>query len=370
VRLIPEIDLGWLLARLDAEGSEVAAQTEIKLIRFGLNTSDPEQMQILWRACQRHSRLDEECGHLFFVRLDSEDVRILRESQRYGEVVKETLLDPPPDARVRKDLRAFENGNIPSWVDLTFDVCLRPTSRTWEGHDNPDLTQSPGWQAADEELRQRIQHAARRYVSDGDPENEKWFGTNEIRFSAISGFQALVLLLRVSPDEFNTLPNQVWLRWIPIILQYPHNGALELKSKLLRDAYIRTPDEVVGRLMQRIRFDDAGIGYLIGDKDLEACWDDRLADAVLTEVRKQQLKPAVAGALLELLLRHESIGSRELAQSLVSTPPPDGDPDRSRALAMMRAMVIGAKDGACDSGIFRVRSQSGGVSLVRARRHR
>ena len=47
---------------------------------------------------------------------------------------------------------------------------------------------------------------------------QEWLGTNTMPPLAFSGYRALLLLLRESPDFIPTIPTDVWKKWTPTIL--------------------------------------------------------------------------------------------------------------------------------------------------------
>jgi hypothetical protein len=53
-----------------------------------------------------------------------------------------------------------------------------------------DLRTLPGWEEADTETRKRIVEAGKRYVREGEPQNDEWVGTNTLFRPAFSGYRA------------------------------------------------------------------------------------------------------------------------------------------------------------------------------------
>jgi predicted NACHT family NTPase len=171
----------------------------------------------------------------------------------------------------------------------------------------------------------RIVSAALRYVNEGDPENDKWFNTSTIYGTAIGGFQALGLLLRVAPEKLSAISLSAWSKWIPILLKYPYgeSGRLNLQPLLIQAAYSRTPGEIIARLEQAIDSENDSNGYLFVIHKMDLCWDERLGAALLAKAREPHLKQPVVRELLQRLLEHNVTGSRELAKSFITVPPPD-----------------------------------------------
>jgi hypothetical protein len=345
VRVVPESDLPWLIRRIETRESPTTENLQANLVRRIVDTSQPDQMRMLWLACQTNAVLNERCNQLFWVPLDSEEVRMLRENLQRRQQPAGKLLDPPPEARVEQDLANIEQGKLVEWVQLTRDLSLKPTSTQWD-LDNPDLAALPGWASSTDVTRERIVAAAVRYVDEGEPENDKWFNTSQIYFSAIAGFQALALLLSVTPRKLETLSATIWTKWVPIILKYPHvdTGKSSLRLRLLQMACARTPREVAMRLLQVIDSDNNGHGYVFVDREIDLCWDENLGTDLLSKAREPHLKPTVVKTILDLLLRHEVPGSLELAKSFIVVPPPGAGTQKELMVGAIEALISGTHD--------------------------
>jgi len=344
VPLLPDIDLVWLIDRLITKSDARSRKYEIELIYRAVDTRLQDHMELLWSACEAHPDLKEVCKDRFFIPLDSEAARILRQNLAYQNKREPKLLDPPPDFRVEQDLMKFEKGNVLEWVNLIRDLSLTPTSTDYGDWFRPDITLLPGWQSPSDDIRSRIILAAIRYLNDADPENDKWFGTSQIYLSAVGGFQALALLIVASPEALASLSNPSWKKWVPIITKYPSDEKIELQYELLKLAYSRVPGEVIARLMQVVDFENNQNGYLFVGPKIDVCWDDRLAGVLLEKAKGTHLKPPVFQALLRSLLAHDASGSYELAKSFVIVPPPTLQAERDAMLAAMEALLSGGRD--------------------------
>ena len=172
-------------------------------------------------------------------------------------------LEPPPPERIENDLNQVRSGQLAYWVQLTLDLSLEPTSTHYSGDNDADLTAMPGWKAANEATKSRIVDAAFRYVTNGEPENEKWFATPTIPYLAIGGFRALALFLITAEDKLRILEPDVWRKWVPILLSFPHGGRDErkLQCQLLQMAYSQVPEEVIARIKQLIDAENERSGF-------------------------------------------------------------------------------------------------------------
>jgi len=343
VPIVPEFDLPWLIHHLQSGLCGSWEQILIKLIRRIVDTRHPEQMRLLWCACQINVSLNTECGGFFLIALDSGAAKMLREAFRYEQVREEPLLDPSPQARIEQDLINIEKGILADWIQLTRNLSLKPTSTQWTV-DSPDLTVLPGWESSNQQTKTRIIAAARRYAEEGEPENDKWFNTSEIYFSAIGGYQALSLLHTVAPALLASISIAAWTKWIPILLKYHHGGRPAVRPLLVHAAYLLIPDEVISRLKQVIDHDNDRHGHLFVGREIEVCWDERIGSALLAKAREPHLKPEVINSLLQVLLEHNVIGARELATSFIKIPPPDRDREKQLMLGAIEALTSNTRD--------------------------
>jgi hypothetical protein len=197
------------------------------------------------------------------------------------------LLNPTPSQRISSNLEKIGLGEIVHWVQLTRDLTIEPTSSRYIDDAGPDLTDLPGWKAADEGTRGRILDAAVRYLIEGDPENDKWFVTQSLYFTAIGGFRALALLMVTEDARLESLPPNVWAKWVPVLLKFPYgeNDKLKLQERLLRCAHERVPDEPIKWILALIEDENARGGHLLIAKEVDICWDEQLGAALLEKAK-------------------------------------------------------------------------------------
>lgn len=337
--IVSQEDLPWLIERATAK----EFGTEAKLVRRTVNSSDPEQMRLLLHACEHNETLKAECKDLFEpIALDSEQARMLRENLSDRQQPQQKLVDPPPQERISRDLADIEAGDVSKWVALTWDLSLEPTSTTYD-LTGPDLASSPGWRAAHPNIQARIIQSALRYLQEGDPQNEVWFETDQIYHSAIAGFRALVLLSGVAPEEFEKLPSEVWAKWVPICLRFSYNNGWQIRRRLLEEAHARVAKVVDIYLVRMIDL-QRDQQYFLLSNEVDVCWDRELASALLVRAEDATLRSEIFKALIQLLLRHQVAGGRELAKIFILDPPPSGGPDKQRMLAAIQALATEAHD--------------------------
>lgn len=142
----------------------------------------------------------------------------------------------------------------------------------------------PGWKVADPSTQARIIQAALRYLREGDPQNSGSFETDQIYHAAIAGFRALALVSKVAPDELANLPSEVWEKWAPISLRYPHLGEAQTRKRLLEEAHTRLPKVVDNHLIRMIDLQRNQQYFLLAD-EVDICWDGDLASALLVRAK-------------------------------------------------------------------------------------
>jgi hypothetical protein len=214
------------------------------LVRLHFDWKNRELAEKLWSSCQINAVLNEECGPIFVFDLNSQEADAIREQRKQEKEWKTPkFLTPSPSERIEHDLQKIELGDMAYWVQLTLDLTLEPTSSHYADDAGPDLTSMPGWKAADDGTRKRILDAAVRYLNEGAPQNDEWFHTSSIPYSAIGGFRALALLMITDNTRLDSLSGNVWARWVPILLRSHERDELKLRPRLLRRAHELVPDE-------------------------------------------------------------------------------------------------------------------------------
>ncbi len=79
--------------------------------------------------------------------------------------------------------------------------------------------------------------------------------------------------------------------------------------------------------------------YIFILNKFEKCWDDRFQVVLLEKAKDAAIKYKCLEQLLEELLKHESIGARDFAQSLVSIPLPSEEEAHQKAVVAAKVLV-------------------------------
>lgn len=208
-----------------------------------------------------------------------------------------------------------------------------------------DLTDNPGWKAADDATRARIVEAAERYLHEGDPVTEDWLGKKSQHRPALAGYRALRLMRTWRPEVLNDLSPEVWEKWTQTILDYPGLGSQEedVHLDLVAEAYRASPAKVIETTLLLIDADGGSRDYRFVTRNLKKCWDDRVAESLLEKAKDERLEPYFLEMLLDGLLNYGSDAAEELARSIVISDHSDEE-RRERALIAARALIFETED--------------------------
>lgn len=346
-------DAPWMLELFQGGESEETGRLLAQLIKRAFDWRESGQFDAILVASQNSPILAEVFAWLLKpVELDSPEAQkmkadYLERQERQERDRDRPLLDPPPAKRIATRLDECEAGNSATWWHLNLEMTLEPDSTQYGNELESDLTALPGWKTAETTTRARIVEAAKRYVLEQDPEAHQWLGTNTLHRPAFAGYRALRLLLQEAPGFISTIPTDVWKRWAPIILAYPTSsstGDEEPHHKLVKMAYEYAPTEIIKTLMLLIDKENRDHNTIFITSKVEGCWDNRLANALLSKAKERDLTPASMGCILSDLLDHKVDEARLFAESLIPLPPPSTGGQRSRAIVGARVLMTHADD--------------------------
>lgn len=351
-RLVLKQDAAWLIDRLEGETSDLARAKLAAVVTEAFNRWDDEQHEFVYQAYQRTPALTDEVGRFFDpVELSSEEAK----TQRAWHEKLRSLDEEPPERpapgpplaeRTVRSLDDFEAGNLDAFWHLNFDMMadgrgfLKASEAAW------DITEFPGWDAADGLTRIRIVEAAKRYVLEQETGTNEWLGKPTLHRPTMAGYRAIRLLMDLVPGFVPGMPTEVWEKWIPTILDYPMTlGTGEEKPhlELVARAYRRSPEKVIDTAMLLVDKENEKQDFLSVIRVLEGCWDDRLAQRLLEKARDERLKAPFLQTLLEDLLDYGLTEAREIAELAVAQRESDEE-TRNRALAAAEALTFHTDD--------------------------
>jgi hypothetical protein len=339
-------DIPWLFDQLNAGKDEEEQKPWLQFLwRFYFpGEVSPEVFSILHEAHQYNDAVKKYYSWAFTpVELDTPEANAQREGyerliapqKEMEEELKANALDPPPRERVLECLDKFEKGELDFWWHLNLQLTLGRYMRVYGDELQFDLRQLPGWKEADAKTRARILEAAKRYIRDGEPQNNEWVGTNMMFRPAFSGYRALYLVLAESPEFIKELSKGTWRKWAAVIVSYPlnsHGGDEMVPHQILvTGAYTYAPDEVINTVLKQIDAENEKGGFILFPQRLDVCWEDKFKKALREKLNDIALKTDSWGRILEGLLEHQDAATQEIAESVL-TSFVLGEAEKERAL--------------------------------------
>ncbi len=355
--LVKQSDLRWLLERFFDEVSTEIKGCLLQLIERVFNVQNSEHTELIITASTKSASIASTFAWgLNYIVLNSPEADKLRERHEQmqqlmdeGTKSEETpLLVPSPTERINQYLEKFENGDLQAWWLLNREMTLKANSTHYGSDYETDLTKAPGWQSASIEVKQRILNAARNYLLDADPAQNKWLNKNVIYFPALAGYRALRLLSIEDSQFIRLLPKDCWRKWAAIILAYPFQSEeddREFQINAVESAYKHAPLEIIHATLCLIDKENEQYDSVNFLPILERCWDEHLLKALATKVQDKKLKPNCMSQILAELLNHDSIEAMQFAKQLVKNPARSKINKEMKLVAARTLMVNGNNAG-------------------------
>ncbi|WP_236142337.1 CHAT domain-containing protein [Nostoc sp. CMAA1605] len=353
--IVFEEDFQWLIECLQKSENEHHQKIWAKLLRWNFRRTEVgfEHLDAVLTASQTNLILRKEFESLVepidlcSPRAQQEQERYLEQQQWINEDEKKPILEPPLKERLLEILNQIEAGQSHLWYSLCFE--LSP-----ESYSNPDsfllksnLVSLPGWIAVEDSTKERIIQAARLYLTHGEPDNQAWLGTNNFRYSALLGYQALLLLQQQAPALISSLSADEWQKWTAIILAYRYWGRTEDQEhyqELIKQAYQNAPNEFIKVLIKLIEKDNREHGDVYIKSLIINCWDKKIAQAIFDKVQDKELTNKSIGNLLDDLLKYGFTEAKAFAESLIALPINNSGEDRAKAIAAACSLLLYAED--------------------------
>jgi len=230
-------------------------------------------------------------------------------------------------------------------------MTLMPTSEEYI-HDHifeSDIEKLAGWKEAEADTKSRIVATAKKYLDAGDPETEKWLGTNNFPHPPFAGYQALYLLAKQEPDFISTISTDTWTKWMPVILKsinFTHGNTQSKEDSVCREIvriiYQSAQDELIEALvslMVRNNYqprtfypDDV---YRLINELLDQC----LASLILDKVPSEDLNAGMLELLLTDVSKYDVNQAKEIAKSLLAEKTPGFGEGRGKAIVAARLLA-------------------------------
>ncbi|WP_146115236.1 hypothetical protein [Microbacterium sp. MYb66] len=125
------------------------------------------------------------------------------------------------DGQIHEALDAYGAGDLSAYWQASRLLTVRPGTDHYFDELQPDLTMHPRWQALSEPSKEKFFQQSLDFLVRGHCDRDSWFGKLHRHYPSEAAYRALTLLLRLAPDEIQTLPDRVWSEWAPIIINWP-----------------------------------------------------------------------------------------------------------------------------------------------------
>lgn len=349
-RLYFSTDVLWMLECLKKTSSTEEKKIWADFIKRVFDRTNFEHVNEIISISQKEPILYEEYAPMLKpVRLDSSEAKKMREEYlKWQEIQnrgKKAPKGPSPSKEIDRLLDNFDAGDLSAWWKINRIMTVEKNSSAYGDDSAPDLTNLPGWKDADDITQNRIIKAAQRYISDYSPPIDDWIKTNSISYDEVIAFRTLLLLLKKSTEFMVTLMDNIWGKWLPIILCFPNwDQYSKINHKIVKLLYKYLPKkftEALSFLMENKIHNDRYIWIL---RNLDECWDENLATFWESEAILKDLETDAMAKLLENLLKVQSIKARKEAEHLLSLPIPSEGDGRKRALSAAILLMVYTHD--------------------------
>lgn len=220
------------------------------------------------------------------------------------------------DVATREQLLAkFETtGAVGSWIRFCF--ALTQSGQEYDPFCG-NITESVGWKAISERARGRARAAAKKYILEHSPEENKWLHTNEYPHIVLAGYQAFRMLL--DDEEFlGGLGPTSWEKWTPILVNFPVNSDDSILPKIVAVAAKHSPNTVLHAFESLVDAELKADHQLFIKWRFEQCWDRRFEDILLAKARSPELLAKDLDPILTLLLEKENSEAADFLVGLLS----------------------------------------------------
>jgi hypothetical protein len=312
--LIQEVDLDWILAEARTNAIQSERIKYSKLIRRRFSFGGQHLLDLIVAECQSNEVLREEFRFLLEpILLNSEIAEKLRKNyQEYlrlelenQQLEAKSLVQPPPEIRVKTCLERFEKGDLNGWWHLLQEMQLEKDGLNHRCAFEDDVTKFPGWNVASADTRNRIISAAKQYLLRW--KSSPWeIKPRSMFYPDMAGYRAFVLLQNSCPEFIESLDNSSWANLAPAILSFPNSLGFDSDSEkrqisAVSLAYSKAAKEAFKTLTKLINHENAdeknGLFIL---RRIEDCVDKKLGLFLLEKARERRLRPSSLADLISM----------------------------------------------------------------------
>ncbi|HEX8700792.1 MAG TPA: hypothetical protein VF815_18250, partial [Myxococcaceae bacterium] len=146
-------------------------------------------------------------------------------------------------------------------------------------------------------------------LQQADPHLSKWFGKNSFHRGAAASYRALRLVLEHRPEVVEEWPPELWARWVPSVIDWSwsHGETDEkrqkepqLQASFVKAAYAKAPEAVLSIVKTWLETYDPERSVYTLTRKLADCWDARMVETVLGQIRANtRMRASDVGDLLD-----------------------------------------------------------------------
>ncbi|MHC5934409.1 NACHT domain-containing protein [Nostoc sp.] len=302
-------DILWMIKKIESTKEEHLQRIWAQLVEWGFNRQDAMQIDAIVTTTQTNDILRNQFTSYFeAVELNSAEADQMKTNYQMLENWREDwkndqeetpLLEQPPKERVLIFLDSLESGTLWAWSQLNMEMTLKSNSRYYDDELEYDLTKLPGWEEADIDTQRRIIQGAKKYILEQDQVANEWIGTDTFDRLALAGCRALFLLFKESPGFLDNIADEIWQRWASIIVGYPNTDKEDYYLELVKQAYIKAPNETIDTLNLIIDKENEEYSNIFIIDKFDKCWCEHFNYEILEKIKDKALKPKVTQRLLE-----------------------------------------------------------------------
>ena len=289
--------------------------------------------------------LDSEEGKKLKAEWDREQEwkRIAAEQQK-----QPPALDPLPAQRIHGFLDRIDQGDFDAWWQISHWAEIEDDGHYSRKDYYIDIRKLPGWGKAAEPDRSRMVSAAENYLRNHKSDSSVWFAKPNVLYRPmLAGLRGLLLLAKEDRQRFDTLPIDVWTRWLPAIVHQQHYDETNEFRLLLTTAIEKVPKAATDEILKAVEKENRKgetlwILYKLGDK-----FDTTVGIELLARLNKRPaLAAKCAAQLLATCVQAAVPGALEQARRWIPPKPPKEK--RRRALGLEAAHLLLFKTTASD----------------------
>jgi hypothetical protein len=357
-------DFGWVLEQLQQERNTRVKSTWAAIARlfagFGGFWENHQHRELLVAALKRSVVLKRAFNDfLITVRLDApEAIEARKQLQERAEMDAERKRHQEefegrrvqnPHERVLKSLEWIKKDAGVLWAVIQ-ELTLKPGD-THYGHSTAtDITELPGWIAANAQTRDAILAGAKKYLQEAVvPSLSTYFTKGNFSESTFTADQAMRLLWAEEREYLENLPDTIWQRWAPTITAQVFTASIgddsaaqeanqRIREEITKLAYTKARDAVMKTVLEMVR-SDARRHDTVLVHHFEHLLDDPLVEALCDLLERGTLKRNASKILLATLLEYGSVRARTFAERSVALPARPGRKQRETAIVAASALL-------------------------------